>query len=74
MCYKATETITGRIVEILTNPPENRAVVVIDVFHILSTRHNIFGMPMLARRNGEITYIAISSTVRNLLHWLHYIL
>ena len=73
-CYKSTETITGRIVEILTNPAESRAVVVIDVFQVLSTRHNIFGMPMLARRNSEITYIAISSTVRNLLYLLHYIL
>ena len=67
---KTTETITGRIVEILTNTLENRVIVVIDVFQVLSSRHHIFGMPMLARHNDEITYIAIFSTVRNLLHFL----
>ena len=72
-CYQTTETITGRIVEILAHSAGNRAVVIIDIFQVLSARHDIFGMPMLARRNDEITYIAISSAVRIFLYFLHLI-
>jgi hypothetical protein len=40
-----------------------RAVVVVDVFEVRSTRHEIFGMPMLARRDEETVYVVIPSTV-----------
>jgi len=55
--------MTGRIVEILADISGKRAMVVIDIFQVLSTRHNVFGMPMLARRNDEITYVVIPSMV-----------
>ena len=61
---KNTELITGRIVEILTDTTGKRAVIILDIFHVLSTRHEIFGMPMLARRHEETTYVVIPSTVR----------
>ncbi|KAJ3517709.1 hypothetical protein NLJ89_g342 [Agrocybe chaxingu] len=57
-----SELITGRIVEILANTTSDRAVVILDVFQVLSTRHQIFGMPMLARRQEETTYVVIPST------------
>jgi hypothetical protein len=61
---KARELVTGRIVEILANSKGDRAVVVLDTFQvILSARHDIYGMPMLARRHDETTYIVIRSTV-----------
>ncbi|KJA14960.1 hypothetical protein HYPSUDRAFT_149732 [Hypholoma sublateritium FD-334 SS-4] len=56
------DRVTGRIVEILTNITGDRALVILDIFHVLSARHEIFGMPMLARRNEEATYMAIPST------------
>jgi hypothetical protein len=56
--------MTGRIVEILADISGNCAMVVIDIFRVLSTRHEVFGMPMLARRNDETTYVVIPSTVR----------
>jgi hypothetical protein len=64
---KARELVTGRIVEILANSKEDRAVVVLDTFQvILSARHDIYGMPMLARRHDETAYIVIPSTVCSL--------
>lgn len=61
---QARELVTGRIVEILANSKGDRAVVVLDTFQVvLSARHHIFGMPMLARRHDETTYIVIPSTV-----------
>ncbi|PPQ93847.1 hypothetical protein CVT25_013556 [Psilocybe cyanescens] len=54
--------VTGRIVGILANMTSDRAMIILDIFEILSTRHNIFGMPMLARRHEESTYVAIPST------------
>jgi hypothetical protein len=61
--FQDSETITGHIIEILADTTSNRAVIVLDIFHVLSTRHDIFGMPMLARRHDETTYIVIPSTV-----------
>ena len=60
---QANKVVTGRIVEILANEKGDRAVVALDIFEILSTRHSTFGMPMLAQRYGEITRIVIPSTV-----------
>jgi hypothetical protein len=57
--------VTGRIIEILADGATgNRAIIVLDVFQVLTSRHEVFGMPMLARRHGETTYIIIPSTVR----------
>ena len=72
MCFldvlsQHNDLITGRIVEILANSTGKRALVILDIFHVLSERHEIFGMPMLARRNEETTYVAIPATVR--LYW-----
>ncbi len=61
------DLITGRIVEILANSTGKRALIILDMFHVLSERHKIFGMPMLARRNEETTYVVIPATVR--LYW-----
>ena len=55
--------ITGRIVELLAST-SHRAIIVLDLFQVSTTRHEVFGMPMLARRHGEPMYIIIPSTVR----------
>ena len=55
--------MTGRISDILADSEGERAVVVLDLFHVLDTRHDIFGMPMLARRHTEAVYLIIPSTV-----------
>ncbi len=55
--------MTGRILDILAESEGKRAVVVLDLFHVLDTRHDIFGMPMLARRHAEAVYLIIPSTV-----------
>ncbi|KAF7969711.1 hypothetical protein HWV62_22016 [Athelia sp. TMB] len=47
----------GRIVEVLSQGIS--AIVVIDVFHAASTRHPLFDMPMLARRQEETTYLIL---------------
>ena len=55
--------ITGRIIEILADEASQCAVVAIDIFQILSSRHVTFGMPMLARSNDERSRIVIPSAV-----------
>ena len=57
------QSVTGRIVEILAESGGKRAVIVLDIFEVRSTRHEIFGMPMLARRHEETIYAVIPSTV-----------
>jgi len=61
--YQAKQSVTGRIVEILAESEGKRAVVVLDIFEVRSTRHEIFGMPMLAQRHEETIYAVIPSTV-----------
>ncbi len=78
MCFldvlsQHNDLVTGRIVEILANSTGKRALVILDLFHVLSERHGIFGMPMLARRNEETTYVVIPATVRLLLGWCLYL-
>ncbi|KAJ7767878.1 hypothetical protein DFH07DRAFT_866840 [Mycena maculata] len=45
-------TISGRISEILANSSAN-PVVVLEAFQVLSVRDDIYGMPVLVRRDGE---------------------
>ncbi|KAF8959102.1 hypothetical protein BDZ97DRAFT_2045777 [Flammula alnicola] len=60
--FNAKQSVTGCIVEILAESEGKRAVIVLDVFEIRRTRHEIFGMPMLARRHEETIYAVIPST------------
>lgn len=57
--------MTGRILEILqaAASPE-LSFVVIDVFSVAVTRHELFGMPMLMRRLDEMTTLAVRANVR----------
>ncbi|KAF8148461.1 hypothetical protein B0H34DRAFT_679784 [Crassisporium funariophilum] len=43
----AMPPITGQIIEILQDTTAKRVLVVLDVFEVTSSRHNIFGMPVL---------------------------
>ncbi|KAJ7715958.1 hypothetical protein B0H16DRAFT_1667025 [Mycena metata] len=54
------ELITGRIDTILDDG-QGTAVIVLDVFQVLETRHDVFGMPVLARRQGEASFIIVPS-------------
>ncbi|KIJ94946.1 hypothetical protein K443DRAFT_639947 [Laccaria amethystina LaAM-08-1] len=57
--FNRTQSITGRIVEIVAEPEGKRTVVILDVFDVRRTRHEIYGMPMLARRHEETVYAVI---------------
>ena len=51
------------LISFLANTTGDRAVIILDIFKVLSTRHEIFGMPMLARPHEGTTYIVVPSTV-----------
>ncbi|KAJ6543803.1 hypothetical protein B0H10DRAFT_1673200, partial [Mycena sp. CBHHK59/15] len=52
------EIIVGRIDDILDDG-NGTSIVILDVFQVSATRDEIFGMPTLARRQSEITYVII---------------
>ncbi|KAJ7711067.1 hypothetical protein B0H16DRAFT_1480617 [Mycena metata] len=54
------ELITGRI-DMILDDGQGTAVAVLDVFQVLETRHDVFGMPVLARRQGETSFIIVPS-------------
>ncbi|KAJ6483374.1 hypothetical protein C8R45DRAFT_1062899 [Mycena sanguinolenta] len=48
--------ITGRISDILINKAST-AIVVLELFQVLSVRDEYYGMPVLVRRDGETTFM-----------------
>ena len=64
------QSITGRIVEILAESGGKCAVIVLYIFKVCSTQHEIF-MPMLAQCHHEEIYAIISSTVCIFSSWSH---
>ncbi|KAF9043189.1 hypothetical protein BJ165DRAFT_1545314 [Panaeolus papilionaceus] len=56
-----THIITGQVVEIIQDTSSKRALVTIDEFHVLDTRHIKFGMPVLSRRLGTKELIVVDS-------------
>jgi hypothetical protein len=62
--WQEKESVTGRIIEVLAQSTGKYAVVILDLFTVLGSRHEILGMPMLARCQEEKTYAVIPSTVR----------
>jgi hypothetical protein len=65
-CTQANEPpVTGRILEILqASASPELSFVVIDVFSVAVTRHELFGMPMHMRRLDEITVLVVKANVR----------
>jgi hypothetical protein len=54
----------GRILEILTTDEQgNNPIIVLDVFQLGATRHETFGMPTLARRLSETTFLIVPAKV-----------
>ncbi|KAJ6597903.1 hypothetical protein B0H10DRAFT_2231848 [Mycena sp. CBHHK59/15] len=51
----ADSIICGRLADILRNQ-SGTSIVVIELFQLLGARHSHFGMPVLARRDGETTF------------------
>ncbi|KAJ7284566.1 hypothetical protein C8J57DRAFT_1709000 [Mycena rebaudengoi] len=51
-------TVSGRISEILQGD-NSIVVLVVELFQVLSSRDEIYGMPVLVRRDSEITYSII---------------
>ncbi|KAJ7899552.1 hypothetical protein B0H14DRAFT_3779541 [Mycena olivaceomarginata] len=47
--------ICGRLTDILRNQ-SGTSIVIIELFRLLGERHSRFGMPVLARRDGETTF------------------
>ncbi|KAJ7143643.1 hypothetical protein C8R46DRAFT_1012076 [Mycena filopes] len=54
----ANSTISGRISDMLSNDG-GLTIVVVETFQVLNTRDDVFGMPVLVRRDGETTYAII---------------
>ncbi|KAJ7476349.1 hypothetical protein B0H11DRAFT_1727263 [Mycena galericulata] len=52
------DLITGRINAILEDG-NGVAVIILDVFHVTDSRHDIFGMPVLVRRQSETTFLIV---------------
>ena len=63
---KQDELIPGRIIEILSDLSMNSPIVVLDIFQVMSTRHDIFDMPRLALRMSEHTHLIVPATVSTL--------
>ncbi|KAF8153401.1 hypothetical protein B0H34DRAFT_754825 [Crassisporium funariophilum] len=53
--------VVGRIIEIIQAITGGLAIVILDVFQISGTRHELFGMPVLARRHDEAEVLAVPS-------------
>ncbi|KAJ6615957.1 hypothetical protein B0H10DRAFT_2164767 [Mycena sp. CBHHK59/15] len=51
-------TVTGRVSEILIDKTAT-VVLVLELFQVLSVRDNIYGMPVMVRRDGETTFSII---------------
>lgn len=56
----------GRIDDILADTHEDKAIVIIDVFEVASTRHALLDMPWLVRRQDELSYVIVTAAVRAL--------
>ncbi|KAJ6450061.1 hypothetical protein C8R45DRAFT_1128282 [Mycena sanguinolenta] len=52
--------ITGRVSDILINKAST-AIVVLELFQVLSVRDEYYGMPVLVRRDGETTFMIVSA-------------
>ncbi|KAJ7159995.1 hypothetical protein C8R43DRAFT_1177588 [Mycena crocata] len=50
----------GRVSEILVNSAGD-SIVVLELFQVVSTRDEFFGMPVLVRRDSEVTFLIIPS-------------
>ncbi|KAH9920950.1 uncharacterized protein B0H18DRAFT_1213221 [Fomitopsis serialis] len=60
------QPITGRIAGIFARgmPNAEEAIAVLDVYHVSSQRHDVYGMPVLIRRQGEAQSVIV--LVKNL--------
>ncbi|PPR08199.1 hypothetical protein CVT24_001412 [Panaeolus cyanescens] len=56
------QIITGQILEIIQDVTSKKALVTIDEFHVLDSRHITFGMPVLSRRSATKKLIIIEAT------------
>jgi hypothetical protein len=65
--------VTGRILEILQAAEESSelAFVVLDIFSVAATRHELFGMPMLMHRLDETTILVVETKVSCFIPEIH---
>jgi len=54
--------ISGRISDILIDPA-GVILVVLELFQILSSRDEVYGMPVLVRRDSEVTFSIVPAKV-----------
>lgn len=57
-------TLVGRVDEIISADSCSTALVVIDLFELAASRHEIFDMPWLQRPFGQVKRIAVLGQVR----------
>ncbi|KAJ7460141.1 hypothetical protein FB451DRAFT_1500376 [Mycena latifolia] len=49
-------TKSGRISDILVNSTSSEVLIVLELFRVLSSRDEVYGMPVLVRRDSEVTF------------------
>ncbi|KAJ7469208.1 hypothetical protein FB451DRAFT_1479092 [Mycena latifolia] len=52
---------SGRISDILVDPTSGMVLVVLELFQVLSSRDKVYGMPVLVRRDDEITFSIVEA-------------
>ena len=55
--------VTGKIIEIIQDSTEQHSFVVIDIFQLAATRHEVFGVLVLVRRQDEGTTVVVTAKV-----------
>ncbi|KAI0082998.1 hypothetical protein BDY19DRAFT_901079, partial [Irpex rosettiformis] len=55
--------LIGQVIEILvtSSTSSSKCLVVLDIFHLASTRHDIYRMPYLQRRLGEVSTVTVAA-------------
>jgi hypothetical protein len=62
MLAKNSPVVMGRISDILMDPSRG-ILVVVEVFQVLSSRDKIYRMPVLVRRDSEVTFLIVPAKV-----------
>jgi hypothetical protein len=57
--------ITGQIKEIVQDVGAEDSFVLLDIFQVMTVRHELFGMPVLSRGRDEVSLVLVRSKVKS---------